>query len=131
MAKLTSIAATRLRGAVAMLRARPINDVLARAERIQLLCVFCGFGSRRSMATCVRRTRQPAAASGRLLQRVKQRATAGSDRCDRFRFLSVQKGLLPFFVQKKNPAKCENDRASGMQDTSISFRAVQPVYQHS
>ena len=31
-----------------MLRARPINEVRARAERIQLLCVFRGFGSRRS-----------------------------------------------------------------------------------
>ena len=88
MARLTSIAATRLRGAVAMLRARPIKDVLARAERIQLLCVFCGFGSRRSMAqsfanaTCVRCTRQlqPLAESCGFAARQAAR-DAGSDRC--------------------------------------------------
>jgi hypothetical protein len=37
-----------------MLRARPINDVLARAERILLLCVFRGFGSRRIAVVCKR-----------------------------------------------------------------------------
>ena len=91
MARFTSIAATRLRGAVAMLRARPINEVRARAERIQLLCVFCGFGSRRSICAAVFGKRDVcAAARGSLLQplaeavalqRVRQRATAGSDRC--------------------------------------------------
>ena len=89
MAKLTSIAATRLRGAVAMLRARPINDVLARAERILLLCVFRGFGSRRIAVVCKRDVcalHEAACCSlwqrAVALQRVRQRATAGSDRCD-------------------------------------------------
>ena len=51
-----------------MLRARPINEVRARAERIQLL-VFCGFGSRRialaQLGVC---KRDVCAARGRLLQ---------------------------------------------------------------
>ena len=70
-----------------MLRARPINDVLARAERIQLLCVFCGFGSRRSDESICKRDVCAARGSllqplAELLQRVRQRATAASDRCD-------------------------------------------------
>ena len=58
------------RGAVAMLRARLSNDVLARAERILLLCVFCGFGSRRSdgAVVCKRDVRAALRAAGSLLQ---------------------------------------------------------------
>ena len=73
-----------------MLRARPINEVRARAERIQLLCVFCGFGSRRSMAqsfanaTCALHCALQAACCSLwqgALQRVRQQRD-GQQRCD-------------------------------------------------
>ena len=116
MAKLTSIAATRLFGAVAMLRARPINEVRARAERIQLLCVFCGFGSRRSdgavvckrdvcalhEAACCSLWQRTVA-----LQRVWQRATAGIDRCVYVRDALVRRRrLVQSFGQKAAGASC-------------------------
>ena len=95
-----------------MLRARPNNEVLARAERIQLLCVFRGFGSRRSMAQILQ-TRRVCAARGSLLQPLAGFCSAsGSARrppaidAMRTRSLRVQTTLVQRFAKKRAAKRC-------------------------
>ena len=110
-----------------MLRARPINDVLARAARIgSLLQPLCGFWSRSDGAVVCKRDvcalHEAACCSlwqrAVALQRVRQRATAGSDRCDACAIPECADVSWRAVGQKKGLPKCENNKASGMQGTS-------------